>query len=148
MSSQKRTESMSGGARRASVEELSAPTSEMKMSRRGIAAAIPTEMQMDHLAWLKCRNSKLFKYMYMLGKWFWLQFCCLGVTIRAVWIPQNVDEMINCQSENNASFDSLLIPTPVPIPDNLLKTAEEPESRFFRNRNRLSSSQNNILKLL
>ena len=41
---------MSGGARRASVEELSAPTSEMKMSRRGIAAAIPTEMQMDYLA--------------------------------------------------------------------------------------------------
>ena len=43
LSSQKRMESMRGGARSASVEELRAPTREMKMSSRGIAAAIPTD---------------------------------------------------------------------------------------------------------
>ena len=46
ISSQKSMESISGGARSASVEELRAPTSEMKMSRRGIAAAIPTETEL------------------------------------------------------------------------------------------------------
>ena len=42
-SSQKSKLSIKGGASRASVEELKAPTREMKMSRRGISAANATE---------------------------------------------------------------------------------------------------------
>ena len=42
----------------------------------------------------------------------------------------------NCELEN----DTYSTPIPVPISDKLLKTVEEPESRFFRIRNLHSSS--------